>query len=231
MSFLKRRLPLLIVLFTGIVMMISYYVPHTPFNQFWDGANQWYMLIAGFTMVLGVVSLVRNHYRKIRQGKQGFGYSVVMFVAMIVTAVFGVIPYSETTPIFGNRSGSVFMWIFDYINTAAAGTVYSLLAFYIASAAYRAFRVRTLEATIMLVTALIVMIGRVPYGEMFSDFLTDKLGKGFVFLRLDNMTSFFLNYPVVATRRAITLGLGLATVSTSLRVILGIEKTYMGGDH
>jgi hypothetical protein len=230
MSFFKRRLPLLVVLFTGIVMMISYYVPHTPFSQFWDGANQWYMLIAGFTMVLGVVSLVRNHYRKIRQGKQGFGYSIVMFVAMIVTAVFGVIPYSENTPIFGNRSGSVFMWIFEYINTAAAGTVYSLLAFYIASAAYRAFRVRTLDATIMLVTALIVMIGRVPLGEIFSDFLTDTMGKGFAFLRLDTLTSFFLNYPVVATRRAITLGLGLATVSTSLRVILGIEKTYMGGD-
>jgi hypothetical protein len=230
MNFFKRRLPIIIVLLTGVLIMISYYVPHTPFNQFWDGANEWYQIIAGFTMVLGVVSLVRNHYRKIREGKQGFGYSIAMFVVMMATVVFGVIP-SEVSPVFGNRSGSVFMWIFEYINTAASGTVYSLLAYYIASASYRAFRIRSLDATIMLVTALIVMVGRVPYGEMFSNYMTDHIGKEFSFLRLDKLTSFLLNYPTVGSRRAITLGLGLATISTSLRIILGIEKTYMGGDN
>jgi hypothetical protein len=230
MNFLKRRFPIIIVLLTGVLIMIAYYVPHTPFSDFWDGASKWYQIIAGFTMVLGVVSLVRNHYRKIREGKQGFGYSIAMFVIMMATVAFGVLP-TEISPIFGNRSGSVFMWIFEYINTAASATVYSLLAFYIASASYRAFRVRSLDATIMLVTALVVMVGRVPYGEIFSNYLTDHIGKGLAFLRLDNLTSFLLNYPTVATRRAITLGLGLATVSTSLRIILGIEKTYMGGDN
>ena len=148
---------------------------------------------------------------------------------MIVTAVFGVMP-GDKNPMFGNQTGSVFMWIFDYINTASAATVFSLLAFYIASAAYRAFRIRTLDATVMLITSLIVMIGRVPYGEMYSQFLTERIHPFLVFLRLDKLTSFFLNYPTVAAKRAIFLGIGLATVSTSMRIILGIERTYMGSD-
>lgn len=358
MNFLKRKLPLVIVFFTGMIMMIAYYVPHPPFADMWKGASSWYMVIAGFTLVLGVVSLIRNHYRKIRLGKQGFGYSIVMFIALVITAVFGVLPPEDVyllrpkdienedwtvfcsnlvnqgaeetpssyrrlwnllpddarsaareiadtgqvtekdkelvitglnsvlanaklyqqgafpdiylssrvkellkkdpdtlirreihemnrnifmgafpdqipeirKPMRGNKAGSVFMWVFDFINSAAASTVFSLLAFYIASAAYRAFRVRTLDATVMLITALIVMIGRVPYGEMFSNFITESISPHLVFLRLDKLTTFFLNYPTVAAKRAIILGMGLAMVSTSMRVILGIERTYMGSD-
>ena len=122
------------------------------------------------------------------------------------------------------------MWIFNYINVPASSTVFSILAFYIASAAYRAFRARSFDATVMLITALIVMIGRVPLGEMFSNLISPRVGGHLPFLRLDNLTSFFLNYPTVAAKRAIFLGLALATVSTSLRIILGIERTYMGSE-
>ena len=230
MDFLKRKLPLIIVFVTGILMFASYYIPHQPFNDMSEEASSWYMVISGFTLALAVTSLIRNHYLKIRTGKQGFAYSVVMFLMLIVTAIFGVIP-GDANPNFGNQSGSVFMWIFEYVNSAAASTVFSLLAFYIASAAYRAFRVRTADATIMLITALIVMIGRVPYGEMFSNFLTDSVSKHLTFLRLDVLTSFFLNYPTVAAKRAIYLGIALAMVSTSLRVILGIERTYLGREN
>jgi hypothetical protein len=82
----------------------------------------------------------------------------------------------------------------------------------------------------MLITAMIVMIGRVPWGEMFSEFMTSKISHYLVFMRLDRLTSFLLNYPTVAARRAVYIGIALATVSTSLRVILGVERTYMGSD-
>ena len=229
MNFLKRKLPLLIVFFTGTLIIISNYVPHTPFNQILEGASSWYNIIAGFTLVIGVASLIRSHYRKVKIGKQGWGYSLVMFIMMVITAVFGILP-SSWSPLFGKESGSVFMWIFDNVNTAAAATVFSLLAFYIASAAYRAFRVRTVDATIMLVTALIVMIGRTPLGDWLSKQVTSDLNSPLAYFRLDKLTLFFLNYPTVAAKRAIFLGLALAMASTALRVILGIERTYMGGD-
>ncbi len=229
MDFFKRKFPIMVVLFTGFVMMIAYYVPHAPFGPIWEGASDWYMIISAFALVLAFTSLIRTHYRKIREGKQGWGYSAVMFVCLIVTSVVGVLP-GDKNPLLGNQAGSIYMWIFDYMNTPAAATVFSLLAFYIASAAYRAFRVRTIDATIMLIATLIVMVGRVPWGEIFSEFMTSKISPHLAVLRLDKLTSFFLNYPTVAARRAVYLGIALATVSTSLRVILGIERTYMGSD-
>ena len=229
MDFFKRKFPILVVFVVGLLMIIAYYVPHKPFNQFEGGASMWYMIIRSIALVLAFTSLIRSHYLKIRGGKLGWGYSMVMFLALIVTTVFGVLPYGKNH-LFGTRSGTIYMWIFDYVNTPAAATVFSLLAFYIASAAYRAFRVRTIDATIMLIIAIIVMIGRVPWGEMFSEFMTSKISHHLVFIRLDRLTSFLLNYPTVAARRAVYIGIALATVSTSLRVILGVERTYMGSD-
>ncbi len=230
MNFLKRKLPIIVVAITGILMIIAFFVPHEPFDRIGGSANNWYMIIRAFTLVLGVTSLVRSHYRRIKAGRQGWGYSMMMFLTMLVVAVFGVIPSSEKYPVFGNQAGSLFMWFFDYINTAAAATVFSLLAFYIASAAYRAFRVRTIDATVMLLTALIVMIGRVPLGEAISEFTTTHISQKIAFLRLDNITSFLLDNPTVGARRAVFLGIALAMVSTSMRVIFGIERTYMGSD-
>ena len=233
MDFFKRKFPLIVVFVCGLMMIVAYYVPHKPFNQFQGEASNWYMIISAFALVLAFTSLMRSHYLKIREGKLGWGYSMVMFLALIVTMVVGVLPYDMTIHnkhLLGTRSGTIYMWIFDYVNTPAAATVFSLLAFYIASAAYRAFRVRTIDATIMLITAMILMMGRVPWGEMFSEFMTKKISPFLVFLRLDTLTSFFLNYPTVAARRAVYIGIALATVSTSLRVILGVERTYMGSD-
>jgi hypothetical protein len=38
-----------------------------------------------------------------------------------------------------------------------------------------------------------------------------------------------MNYPQSAGQRAIMIGIGLGIVSTSLRVILGIERSHIGG--
>ena len=66
---------------------------------------------------------------------------------------------------FGPKS-PIFVWLFNYVQVPMDATMFSLLAFFIASAAYRAFRARTLEATLLLAAALIVMIGNAPVGDL-----------------------------------------------------------------
>jgi len=79
----------------------------------------------------------------------------------------------------------------------------------------------------LLVAAVIVMLGRVPLGTSMTSWLPDA---GFwSSLRLETMTSWLLNIPNAAGFRGIVLGVALGIIATSVRIIFGVEKTYMGG--
>lgn len=153
MQLYKRRIPLAIVLITGIGLMICYYVPLKTSDDILEGSMKWVRIIAAFSLVIGVYSLMRSHYIKIKKKSAGWAYSIIMFIFLIITMIAG----------FGwGSNGKSFLWIFNWINVPASSTVFSILAFYIASAAYRAFRARNVEAAVMLIAAIIVMIGRIP---------------------------------------------------------------------
>ena len=71
--------------------------------------------------------------------------------------------------------GSLFSWMFFKIFTPLSSTMFALLAFFVASASYRAFRIRNFEATLLLVSGIILMIGRVPVGELVPWWLVSTL--------------------------------------------------------
>jgi hypothetical protein len=121
------------------------------------------------------------------------------------------------------KEGSLFDWIFQNMFVPLDATMFSLLAFYIASAAFRAFRARSFEATALLISGCIVMIGRVPLGEQLS------VAIGGFTLSFSSVASWILNNPNAAAQRGILLGVLLSMVAISLRIIFGIERTYMGG--
>lgn len=111
---------------------------------------------------------------------------------------------------------TMFRAFFDYVMMPILATVFALLAFFIASAAYRAFRARNLLATLLLIAALIVMLRFNPYLQpIFGDYVAKT-------------SNWLMNVPNLAAQRAIVIGVGLGIVSTALKVILGIERGYMG---
>jgi hypothetical protein len=101
--------------------------------------------------------------------------------------------------------------------------MFALLAFFIASAAFRAFRIRTTEATLLAVAALIVMMGRVPLGGVLTAGLPREL-------RVETLAQWILDVPQNAANRAILIGAALGVMATGLRVILGIERSYLSGE-
>lgn len=108
------------------------------------------------------------------------------------------------------------MYVYIHMIVPLQATMFALLAFFISSAAYRAFRARTLEATLLLIAAAIVMLGRVPIGKM-------------IWGQFPVISDWILNVPQLAAKRAINLGAYLGAIAMSLRLILGIERTYLSG--
>ncbi len=117
--------------------------------------------------------------------------------------------------------GSSFMEIYRYIFTPLSSTMFALLAFFVASASYRAFRARNKEATLLLVAGFLVMLGAVPIGEKLSI-------KGI--FSVAEVSDFIMNVPVMSVQSGIMIGVALGVISTSLRLILGIERSHLGGD-
>lgn len=227
MLFLKRQLPIIIAFIMGILMWARYYIPTAGSETLQDEFTRWARIIVGFASLLGILSLLHHHWSKIKLKKAGFGYSWITIGAFLVMAGAGLFPI----PIPGfaevqNQSASFHKWMYDFLFVPMQATMFSILAFFIASAAFRAFRARSLEASALLLAACIMMVGRVPVG----DWLASKLMIGnFHCFDLPTIASWLLNVPNSAAQRGILLGVLLSQVAISVRIIFGIERTYMGG--
>jgi hypothetical protein len=207
----KKQIPLTIALVVGLFMWWQYYIPFHKVQSVYKILINWELVIAGFAMVVGIYSLLFHHATKIKRKVPQWGFSVIVYISMAIMVICGFLHPKHM------ENGGPFQWLFMNVQVPMQSTMFSILAFYIVSAAYRAFRARTKEATILLITGIIVMLGRVPIGEeMFGKWLPD-------------FTEWILNTPSMAAQRGILLGVGLAIVATSLRIIFGIERTYMGG--
>ena len=202
MIFWKRTFPLLLTFFLGVTFAAQYYIPHPASEALLTEVSVWGQIIGGFAILLGVGSLIRSHYLKIKRREAGWGYSAVMFLSMLIMLVSGF--WSG-----GKTESTSFGWLYNYVFVALQGTMFSLLAFFVASAAYRAFRARTPEATVLLLAAILVMWGRVPLGE----YLVAGVGP---------MAEWIMSVPNTAAQRGILIGVSLGGIATSIKIICGI---------
>jgi hypothetical protein len=270
----KRQIPILIVAFIGALTLFGWFVEEPNIKAFVDDdATQWYDILASFAIILGAMNLMKMQIQKVARQKKGWPYSIVAIFGFLfaITAGFFIKGVDDSVAVWGahvTTEGTLFKWIFDYMFTPLSATMFSLLAFFVASASYRAFRIRNFEASLLLVAGIIIMVGRVPIGSLISSWVImyisvlalgigvntwkkDKkitfgvVGVGIIIVTvagmmtgwpLDKPAIFYLPiiqewiyyYPNVAGTRAIMIGVGLGIFATSIRYILGIEKSYIG---
>lgn len=208
---MRRVLPFGIVSGVGFFMVVQYFIPLEEFEWIYESILDWTIVIGCFAMLLGLYSLTYVSVNKVRRKTPGWGYNLIALAGLFFMILIGIIPWKESL-----KSGSAFMHLFEYVYIPVQASMFSLLAFYIASAAYRAFRARTILATILLVSAMIIMLRLVPLGPLSG--INQWLA------------NFILTVPNMAAKRAFWMGVGLGAVATALKIMLGIERTYMGRD-
>lgn len=205
-------------------------------------------VVGGLTFLLGVYNLVRIHGNNIRRLRTGWSNSVAFFVAFLLMA--GSSLARDWTTFFGGnvrmpqwildkqppgvQSHDLYTFLFEGLLRPLEATMFSILAFYIVSAAYRAFRIRSGEAAVLMVVALVLMMGQVPLGMALTARIPHGpsfLGIDWSILRLEAFSQFILNTVSSTVLRAIGFGLGLGSLAMGLRIWLSLERgSFFGSD-
>ena len=213
-----------------------------PLTSYQDVVASLAAVIGSFAIGLGVFSLMQLHTRTVARARPGWGYSIVLLVSFVLMFVFGLInEYSPKTTIIPAIPGvwarqnahGMFQFLFKGGLTNLGSATFSMIAFYIASASYRAFRIRSLEATLLMVAALIVMIGSVSFGTWITHDIplysgVDGLGQPaenpWANFRIEYIAQWLLMEINTPAQRGILFGLNLGLLATSLRYWLSLER-------
>jgi hypothetical protein len=191
--------------------------------------------VVAFSYGLGVISLLLVHLRAISRKKESWGFSVVVLVSFVVMIVFGLMhkydPTKVITPSFhlpalgtihSISAEDVFWVLFSGGLTQLDSAMFALIAFFIVSASYRAFRIRSVESTMLMVSALLVMLGQVTLGTAITSGLpTTGLWANF---RMENIAQYILLQINTPALRAVIFGVAVGFLATSLRLWLSLER-------
>jgi len=214
---MMNLLPVVLTAIVGILIILSFFIPHPIVAEPAQVLQDWAIVIVASGYVLGAANVYKiNGEAAIKQQKDWI-YKWVLLGSMTGMMVIGFF-FSGGTQFLGD--GSPFKWAYDYLYVPMQATMFSLLAFFIASAAFRAFRIRTVDAALLAVAALVVMVGRVPIGNLMTHGLPESI-------QLPTMANWLLEWPQNAAKRGIAIGAGLGVMATGLRIILGIERSHM----
>jgi len=197
--------------------------------------------LTAFLLLLGVFSLVRLHLMRVAKQQRDWQFSIVLLVSAVLMAVFGYADWLmrlNMTPEALEAIKEVPSWptqtlgkdlMFNGLLQTMEGAMFSIIAFYILSAAYRAFRIRSVEATILLASALIVMLGLLGMAETFWSSGIDAMGgqnpDSFINnFRLDSISGFLRDRFQAPGLRAIDFGVGVGALAMGLRLWLSLER-------
>lgn len=198
-------------------------------------------IVAGFTNILtafllglGIYSLLRVHGRRLVKMQKDWFFSAVLLTSLFGMAYIGLADWASRRGPEGAALENPDNWqtinyardfLFDGLLQQMDAAMFSLIAFFILSAAYRAFRIKSIEATILLATALVFILSLMgPVEKMFADTLgsdPNSFQANFTLTSMKNWLQSSFQNPSI---RAIDFGIGIGALAMGLRLWLSLEK-------
>lgn len=214
---LKKLVPMGLAFFVGILGAFKYLISYGPTDALINNAVTFDTVISTMAMAIGIINLSLIHGRNISRRRRGWVFSVILITFMYFAFIIGL---GATGKLYGQSfygvipfgTEPVAYFLLTAILNPASTTVMSLLAFYIASAAYRTFRIRNIDSAILLVSGSLVLLGQAPIGSFL-------FGTGVLDLK-----TWILSVPNMAGSRGCTIGIAIGTVAMAIRVLFGYER-------
>ena len=193
----------------ALIIILDFFVADAPSVQWIKQSGlvlrSWGIVIAAFAMGLGAVNLLRRHTVAFPGVSLSF-YSVVLVGSMVIIIILGIASMVRSPNL---------QFPCSLTFSPASATMYASIAFYIVTAAYRSFHARSFESWVLLITAVIVMLGKAPIGSVISGFFPTA-------------ADWIQAIPNTAGMRAIMMGAALGVVSSAVKMFLGLDRTYLG---
>jgi hypothetical protein len=229
---MQRTIPIAILCLSGTIMVAAYFL---SFAQSWgETVTTWFNILAAVALVLGAGNLIAVNLEKISSQRAGWGYAAITlgsFAFMLVVGLLkvGAVPDPKHPGVAFAGSyesaASPFGWMYEYVMSPLTATMFAMLAFYVASAAFRAFRAKNIESILLLGTAFIILLVQIAAGAFLTDWIPQD--RWYSFLRAEPLKAFITEVLQTAGMRAILIGIALGTAATSLRLILGIDRSAL----
>jgi hypothetical protein len=202
---MKRSIPMAIAIAIGSLMLVDFFFDESHINALGNFFIDSAVIVVAFALLLGLVNVLIVHLRRIVRREEGWMYSIGLLAIAAVVLVAGI----------PGPDSRLVRWIFDNVQLPLQAATFSLLAFFVATAAYRGFRLRRPESLAFMLAAIVVLLGQVPVGRYLSDLVPAA-------------KDWLLAVPSTAGARGIIIGVALGTIATGVRVLMGLDRPYGG---
>ena len=194
-----------IAIATGILILTGYFFPSLTSVQ--TLLLNWAIILAGAATLVGFFNLILVHTDKIRRSEKGSVYSALLIISLVVTFLLGFVLRPEDIVMKAMMNGII---------VPAEAAFMGLLTISLLYAAIRLLRRRVdVMSIIFLITAAFLIFGSatLPFGDIpvistFARWVTQVLALG--------------------GARGILIGVALGTLTTGLRVLIGVDRPYGG---
>lgn len=158
-----------------------------------------------FTLVLAVYSQFQRGIGVVQKRRKGWYFKAYMLATIVLMCIF----------YFMGQTTGPYDWVMYSIITPLSSVNYSILAFYMASTAARAFRARNGKALVLLVTGFIVLFYQAPITGVFIP-------------GIEPVALFFIDTFTKAAARMFLMAVTVGAIVFGVRVLLGQELSVLG---
>lgn len=204
MTFVKREVPLIIATLLALVMIASFFLNIPPLNNLATEAQRGIVPIAAAAGVVGGISLLLHQVQTVQKRRRNWRLSVIFIAVFFFFLATSLTPGIE----------AIHKTLYTAIVGRTTEAMWGIIALFMVSIAYRAFKIKNLETLLFTLSCVIVLLGNAPIGEILPG--------------SRSATEWLMNVPSMAGMRAIVIGLGLGIIAYGIRVMLGHERSVLG---
>lgn len=206
----RRYIPLLISGALGFFIIFVYFFSlPTAVESASDTLIGWGSTVIAISTGLGVIFLLRTHVRKISRREPGeWIYSLVIVVSVFI---FPVLSFTHGT------TSSLYQTVYQTINGNVGAAVWGILIFALTGAVYKAFRIHSLNASLLLLSCFLVMLQIAPIG-------------GAIWSQFPVIGNWIMDVPTKGGYRGIMIAAAFGLIALGFRTLFGFERGFLGGE-